>query len=148
VRRAKVPEVVAMIYRKCMPASIILSVLIFLFACAATQHVQNVSEEQWTPVSKGQAGGAAIFVDEKSMQHVSDAVVRVRIRYRYSTPKPFDAGFIEELVVYNEYDCNNRDTYRILRSEAHFMDGRSETDSSERQGYILPDDAVFRHVCK
>jgi hypothetical protein len=135
-------------YQECMPVSVILSVFIFLSACAATQHVQNVSEEQWMPVSKGQAGGVEIFVDEKSIQHVSDAVVRVWIRYRYSTPKPFDSGSIEELVVYNEYDCNNKDTYRILRSEAHFMDGGSEMDSSERQGYILPNDAVFGYVCK
>jgi hypothetical protein len=135
-------------YQKCLPGSIIISVLIFLSACAATHRIQNVSEEHWTPVSKGRAGGAAIFVDEKSIRHVSDSLVRLRIKYRYSTPEPFDSGSIEELVVYNEYDCNNKDTYRILRSEAHFMDGRSETDLSERQGYILPDDAVFRHVCK
>jgi hypothetical protein len=137
-----------MIYRKCMPAGIILSVLIFLFACAATHRIQNVSEKQWTPVSKGQAGGVEIFVDGKSIQHVSDTLVKLRIKYRYPSPKPFDSGSIDELVVYNEYDCNNRDTYRILRSEAHFTDGGNETDSSERRGYILPDDAVFRYVCK
>jgi hypothetical protein len=137
-----------MIYRKCTPLSMMLIVLIFLSGCAATHHIQNASEEQWTPVSKGQAGGVEIFVDGKSIQHVSDTVVRLRIRYRYSSPKPFDSGYIDELVVYNEYDCNNKETYKILRSEAHFMDGGSETDSSERVGYILPDDAVFRYVCK
>jgi hypothetical protein len=126
----------------------LLNVMIFLSACAATYPIQNVSEERWAPVSRNQAGGVAIFVDENSMRHVSDTVVRLRIKYRYSSPKPFDSGSIEELVVYNEYDCNNKDTYRILRSEAHFMDGGSETDSSERVGYILPDDAVFRYVCE
>ena len=137
-----------MIYQKHIWLSMIFAFLVFFSACAATQHVQNVSEEQWVPVSEGQAGGVVIFVDEKSIQHVSDTAVRVRVRYRYSSPNPFDSGTIKELVVYNEYDCNNKDTYRILRSQAHFTDGRSETDSSERQGYVLPDDAVFRYVCK
>jgi hypothetical protein len=135
-----------MIYQKYMPAGITLIFLIFLSGCAATHHVQG--EEQWTPVSKGQAGGVGIFVDEQSMRHVSETVVRLRIKYRYSSPKPFDSGYIEELIVYNEYDCDNKDTYRILQSEAHFTDGGSETDSSERVGYILPDDVVFRYVCK
>jgi hypothetical protein len=137
-----------MIFQKCMPVSVLLSVLIFFSACAATHPIQNVSEERWTSVSGNQAGGVEISVDEKSIQHVSGTVFRLRIKYKYSSPKPFDSGYIEELVVYNEYDCNKKDTYRILRSEAHFMDGGSETDSSERVGYILPDDAVFRYVCQ
>jgi hypothetical protein len=135
-------------YQKCMPISVMLCVLILLSACAGIQNAPNANETQWTPILKGPAGGVAIFVDVKSIRHVSDTVVRLRIKYRYFGPKPFDSGYIEELVVYNEYDCNNGDTYRILRSEAHFMDGGSKTDSSERRGYILSDDAVFRYVCK
>jgi hypothetical protein len=139
-------EDVAMAYQKCAIRGIILIGLIFLSCCAATQHIQN--EEQWTPVSRGEVSGVAIFVDQQSIRHVSDTVVRLRVKYSYSGPKPFDSGYIEQLVVYNEYDCKNENTYRILRSEAHFMDGRSETDSTERQGYILTDDDVFRYVCK
>lgn len=135
-------------YQKCMLTSTILSVLIFLSACSTTQHFQNVSEGQWTLIPKGQAGRVEIFIDEKSIEHESDTVVRLRIRYRYSSPRPFDSGYIEELVVYNEYDCNNKETYKIHWSEAHFMDGGSKTDSSERLGHILPADAVFHYVCK
>jgi hypothetical protein len=135
-----------MVYQKCVPAGIMSIVLIFLSGCAATHHVRR--EEQWTPVSKGEMGGVAIFVEEQSIRHVSNTVVRLRVKYRYSSPKPFDSGYVEELVVYNEYDCNNKNTYRILRSEAHFIDGGRETDSTKRQGYILPDDDVFRSVCK
>ena len=133
--------------KKCMPVSTILSVLVVLSACATTQHFQNVSEGQWTPVQEDQAGGVEISVDEKSIQHVADTLVRLRIRYRYARAKPFDSGYIEELVVNNEYDCNNKETYKILWSEAHLIDGGSEADSSKRTGYILPDDAVFRYLC-
>ncbi len=135
-------------YQKSMLASIIIGALVFLSACAATQHFQNASEGQWTPLQKGRGNGVKVFVDERSLKHLSDTVARLRIRYRYSTPEPFDSGYIEELVVYNEYDCRNEETYKILWSEAHFMDGKSKKDSSERLGYILPDDAVFRYVCK
>jgi Surface-adhesin protein E len=131
-----------------MPVSIIVSALVFLSACATTQHFRNASEGLWTPLQEGRGNGVNIFVDERSIKHVSDAVARLRIRYRYSSPKPFDSGYIEELVVYSEYDCKNKETYKILWSEAHFMDGGSKMDSSERLGYILPDDAVFRYVCK
>ena len=123
-------------------------IVILLSACAATQPFRNESEKQWTLIQKGAAGGVDIFLDSKSIRHVSEAVVRLEIRYRYSGPKPFDSGYIEELQVYNEYDCNNKETYRILSSAAHFMNGGTKTDSSERQGYILPDDAVFRYLCK
>ncbi len=135
-------------YQKFMRACIMVSLLIFQSACATMHHLANEPEGQWTPIQEGQRGGVEIFVDEKSIEHISDTVVRLLIRYRYSSPKPFDSGHIEELVVYNEYDCSNKDTYRILRSEAHFTDGKSKTDSAERRGYLLPDDAVFRHVCK
>jgi len=141
-------EEIPMRLKKCIPASTILSLLVVLSACATAQRFQNVSEGQWTPLQADQAGEVKIFVDEKSIQHVSDTLVRLRIRYRYASPKRFDSGYIEELVVNNEYDCNNRETYKILWSEAHFTDGRSESDSSKRMGHILPDDAVFRYVCK
>jgi Surface-adhesin protein E len=125
-----------------------LSILISLSACATAQHHQKESEGQWTPLQKGGGSGVEISADRRSIQHLSDTVARLMIRYRYSSPKPFDSGYIKELVVYNEYDCRNRETYKILWSEAHFMDGRSKRDSSERLGYILPGDAVFRYVCK
>jgi hypothetical protein len=133
--------------QKSITVGVIVSVLVLLSACAV-QHVPNGSQEQWAPVPGGQAGETAIFVDAKSIRHVSDTVIRLRIRYKYSTPKPFDSGYIEELTVNNEYDCNNKVTYRILGSEAYFTDGKSKTDSSERRGYILPDDAVFHYVCR
>lgn len=134
-------------YQRCIPLLTLLSVIIFLSACAATQHFRNASEVQWTPVTKGQADAVKIFIDEKSIRHMSDTVVRLRLRYRYSSPNPFDSGYVDELVVYNEYDCNNKETYNILWSEAHFIDGVTKADSSKRQGYILPDDAVFRFLC-
>lgn len=126
---------------------IIASAVIFLSACATTQPFPNRSEEQWTLIPIVQEG-ADIFVDSKSIRHVSDSVVRLRLRYRYLSPKPFDSGYIEELRVYNEYDCNNKETYKILSSEAHFRNGETKIDSSERQGYILPHDVVFRYLCK
>jgi hypothetical protein len=135
-------------YQKSMPVSIFLGFLIFFSACATPGHYKNVSEGQWTPLQKGRGNGVEIFVDEGSIQHVSATMARLRIRYRYSSPKPFDSGYIEELVVYNEYDCRNKETYKILWSEAHFVDGGSKMDSSGRLGYILPEDVVFRYVCK
>jgi len=126
---------------------IITSVVIFLFACTTPHPFTNRSEEQWTLIPNVQEG-ADIFVDSKSIQHVSNSVVRLRLRYRYSCPKLFDSGYIEELQVYNEYDCDNAETYKILSSEAHFKHGGTNIDSSERQGYILPYDIVFRYLCK
>jgi hypothetical protein len=127
--------------------AIISSVVIFLSACAATHPFPSGSEEQWTLISNVQEG-ADIFVDSKSIRHISDSVVRLRLRYRYPSPQPFESGYIDELRVYNEYDCNNKKTYRILSSEAHFLHGGPKIDSSERQGYILPTDVVFHYLCK
>jgi hypothetical protein len=127
---------------------VILGFLVFLSACASVERFQEMNEIQWTPIATGQDGGAEICVDEKSIQHISDGVVRLRVRYRYSSPKPFDSGYIDELVVNNEYDCDNEKTHKILWSEAHYIDGGIRRDSLERQGYILPGDAVFRYVCK
>jgi len=38
--------------------------------------------------------------------------------------------------------------YKILQSEGYFADGTRETDLSERQGYILPDDVAYKYLCK
>ena len=86
-------------------------------------------------------------MDPESIEHISDDVVRVRIRYIYSKPRSFDSGFIKELVVDSEYHCSER-KYKILRSEGHFTDGTRETDSTEREGHILPGDAIYEYLCK
>lgn len=88
-----------------------------------------------------------ISVDQESIEHISDDVVRARIKYVYSRPRSFDSGFIKELVVHNEYHCRERKC-RILRSEGHFTDGRQETDSTEREGHILSNDVIYQYLCK
>jgi hypothetical protein len=130
-----------------IPLSMIVSFLISLSACAPVGHLQNIDEVRWTPLAMGRAAGVEIFVDENSIRHMS-GTVRLRIKYRYVSPKPFDSGYIDQLVVYNEYNCDNKKTHKILWSEAHYIDGGSKRDLLERQGYILPNDAVFHYVCK
>lgn len=142
-----IKEDVAVKYQR-IPVGIIVSFLISLSACVSAGHFHDINESEWTPVAIGRAGGVEIFVDEDSIRHVSDKVVRLRIKYRYVRPKPFDSGYVDQLVVYNEYNCDNKKTHKILWSEANYIDGGIKRDNLERQGYILPDDAVFRYVCK
>lgn len=135
-------------YKENIAAGIILGIFIFLSSCAPTRYFPYEGQRQWTPVPGGQTSGVKIFVDEQSRQNLSKNVVRLQVRYLYSNPKSFDSGYIKELVVYSQYDCSNKETYKILWSEAHFMDGRNKRDSSERLGHILPDDALFRYICE
>lgn len=110
--------------------------------------VSDLSEgAEWILISKGPSSGADVFVDQESIVRISDAVVRVRIKYRYSKPRRFDSHYIKELIAFNEYYCGEM-KYKILGSEGHFTDGTHETDPSERQGYILPDDAVYGYLCR
>jgi hypothetical protein len=102
----------------------------------------------WTPVMKGPAEDVVVSVDRESIERNTDNVVRAWIKYRYSKPKPFDSGDIKELRVNNEYDCKNAKKYKIHLSVAYLTDGTVQADSSERQGYILPDDATFNYLCK
>jgi len=101
----------------------------------------------WTLITKDLPVEIDVFVDQKSINRISDNVVRAWIKYRYSTPRSFDSKYIKELVVRNEYYCSGK-TYKILQSEAYFTDGTHETDSSERQGYVLSGDAAYKYLCK
>ena len=101
----------------------------------------------WKSITGNGSEDVDISVDQESIEHISDDVVRARIKYVYSKPRSFDSGFIKELVVHNEYHCRERKC-KILRSEGHFTDGTQKTDSNEREGYILPGDAVYEHLCK
>jgi len=101
----------------------------------------------WTLITKDLPVEIEVFIDPKSINRISVNVVRAWIKYRYSTPRSFDSKYIKELVVLNEYYCNER-KHKILQSEAYFTDGTHETDPSERQGYILPGDAAYKYLCK
>ncbi len=101
----------------------------------------------WKFIARERSGDVDVFVDRESIERVPGDVVRARIRYRYSKPKRFDSKYIKELVVYNEYNCDQRKC-KILWSEGHFTDGTQETDSSEREGHILPDDETYKYLCK
>jgi len=101
----------------------------------------------WTLITKGQSGDVDVFVDREKLEHISDTVNRVWVKYRYSIPREFDSKRIIELVVYSEYSCNE-EKYRILQTIGYFTDGTSETDSTERQGHILRDDVLYKYLCK
>ncbi len=101
----------------------------------------------WTVVSESSSGDVDIFIDRHSIKHISDNVTRVWVKYRYSRPRNFDSKYIKELEVYNEYYCGGR-KFKILKSEGYFTDGTQKTDPSEREGYILPDDVVYKYLCK
>ncbi len=102
----------------------------------------------WTQItSKDLPAETDVFVDQKSINRISDNVVRAWIKVSYSTPRQFDSKYIKELVALNEYYCSER-KYKILHSEAYFTDGTHETDFSERQGYILSGDAAYDYLCK
>jgi hypothetical protein len=101
----------------------------------------------WTPLTKGRSEDVEVFVDRERVEHISDTVNRAWIKYRYSVPKQFDSKRITELAVYSEYNCNEG-KYKILQTIEYFTDGTSETDSSERQGYILHDDIPYAYLCK
>jgi hypothetical protein len=122
---------------------LLLSIMIF-----ASSLIFGVAEgADWTLITKGQSDDIDVFVDQESVKRISDNVVRAWIKYKYSNPRHFDSKYIKELVVYNEYYCTER-KYKILQSEGYFTNGTRETDSSERQGYILPDDAAHKYLCK
>ena len=110
--------------------------------------ISGVPEDSdWRLITKDLLVEIDVFIDPKSINRISDNVVGAWIKYRYSTPRSFDSKYIKELVVRNEYYCSER-TYKILQSEAYFTDGTHETDSSERQGYILSGDAAYKYLCK
>lgn len=101
----------------------------------------------WTPITQGLPTDIEVFIDPKRINRISNNVVRAWVKYRYSTPRSFDSKYIKELAVHNEYNCSER-KYKILQSEAYFTDGTHEPDFSERQGYVLADDAAYRYLCK
>lgn len=101
----------------------------------------------WTPITKGLPTDIEVFVDPKSINRISNNVVRAWVKYRYSTPRSFDSKYIKELAVHNEYNCSDR-KYKILQSEAYFTDSTHEPDFSERQGYVLAEDAAYNFLCK
>jgi hypothetical protein len=102
---------------------------------------------EWTPITKDLPADIEVFVDLKSINRISNNAVRAWIKYRYSTPRSFGSKYVKELAVHNEYYCSER-KYKILRSEAYFTDGTHEPDFSERQGYVLADDAAYKYLCK
>jgi hypothetical protein len=105
------------------------------------------ADSDWTAITEDSPAEIEVFVALKSRERIPDKVVRVWIKYRYSTPRSFGSGHIRELVVHNEYSCGER-KYKILRSEAYFTDGTHEPDLSERQGYVLPGDAAYKYLCE
>jgi len=107
--------------------------------------ISGISEgADWTLITKGDAD---VFIDRESIEHISDKVDRVWVKYRYSMPKKFDYKYIKELAVYREYNCGEG-KFKILRTIGYFTDGTSETDTSERQGYVLRDDVAYKYLCK
>ncbi len=101
----------------------------------------------WKSIAKERSDDPEVLVDTESIERVSEDVVKARVKYSYSKPRSFDSKYIRELVVCNEYHCKERKC-RILWSEGHFTDGTQEADASEREGHILPGDAVYEYLCK
>jgi len=104
------------------------------------------ADADWTTIKKDLPTDIDVFVDLKSINRISNNVVRAWIKYRYSMPRSFDSKYVKELAVHNEYNCSES-KYKILRSEAYFTDGTHEPDFSERQGYVLADDAAYNFLC-
>jgi len=105
------------------------------------------ADSDWTPIAKELPTAIEVLIALKSIDRISNDVVRAWVKYRYSTPRSFDSKYVKELAVHNEYHCTERKC-TILQSEAYFTDGTHEPDFSERRGYVLADDAAYRYLCK
>jgi hypothetical protein len=104
-------------------------------------------DPDWTPIKKESPTAIEVFIALKSITRISKDVVRAWVKYRYPTPRSFDSKYIKELGVYNEYNCSER-RCKILQSKAYFTDGTHGTDLSERQSYVVSEDAAYKYLCK
>lgn len=95
---------------------------------------------------------AYVFIDNESIKHISDNIVRAWVKYfPHTVLEPFKAKYLHYYLSYYEFDCGEKKN-RVLQTVFYYTDYTSEQDDREHQWSSLAPDtvesALFEYVCK
>jgi len=98
--------------------------------------------------------GDKIYIDKESIKHNSKNTFKVWEKHlpEGSTfEKPFNSKKVTRLLVYREYDCDQK-MKRKLQSNFYFEDGsKQEYQSPDEWSYVIPEtvaEAILQYLCK
>ncbi len=83
-------------------------------------------EEKWTLVKEG--ASAKVFVDRRSIEHVSANTVRAWVKFEFTQPEEGGQKAAKRMDSYEEFDCKAK-TRRTLQVKFYYTDGTEESSS-------------------
>jgi hypothetical protein len=99
-------------------------------------------------------GGDKIYIDEESIKHNSKTTIKVwekHVPEGRTFEKPFNSKKVTQLLVYREYDCEQK-RKRKLQSNFFFEDGsKQEYQGPHEWSYVIPDtvaEEIIQYICK
>jgi hypothetical protein len=98
--------------------------------------------------------GDKIYIDEESIKHISKNTMQVwekHVPEGSTFEKPFNSKKVTQLLVYREYDCDQK-RKRKLQSNFYFEDGtKQEYQGPDEWSYVIPEtvaEEIIQYLCK
>jgi len=104
----------------------------------------------WKEITESEDGNTSLFVDQESIQPLSDGITRAWLKLVNKKPHNVEARLITSYLDYREFNCAERRA-RSLKTIYYYADGTNESSGVDEWLYVTPDtiqDGIYGYVCK
>ena len=130
-----------------MKKTLIMIVVVLCFAITIAEAAD------WVLITSSNDGDK-IYIDQESIKHNSTNTIKVwekHVPEGSTFEKPFNSKKVTRLLVYREYDCEQK-RKRKLQSDFYFEDGsKQEYQGPDEWSYVIPEtvaEIIIQYLCK
>ena len=91
-----------------------------------------------------------IYINNESIRHISETVVRAEFKLVYKEPAWFNAKSIDYYLIEQENNCSEK-RYKVYRLTVYFRDGTNNNFMTKEEHDVKSDtfqSAIYEFICK